>query len=213
PDFEVKIWGNKELQQHPWKTRKQMDLLIQHNKQYAGIADLMRWEILLDEGGFALDADSVCVAPLPAWLFDCNLFAVWENEYVKPGLVANGYVGAEPGHQVIAALVQRFVSSKNLARRFVWRKLKFKRTTMWKTTGPLPFTEEIMLAANNSITLLPSHFFLPRHHSGNQYQGQGPVDACELFSSSGSTHFDPFLVAEPAQLIADVRKQLGMPSL
>lgn len=213
PDFEVRIWGNRERQEGNWKTRKHMDQLAARNKEYAGIADLMRWEILLNEGGFTLDADSVCVAPLPQWLFDCNLFAVWENEYAKPGLVANGYVGAQPGHEVIAALVQRFANSKDLTRHFVWHKLKFKKRVNWKTTGPVPFTEALMSAANKSATLLPSHFFLPRHHLGSQYNGQGPVYGCELFSGSGSTCFDPFVGKDPEKLIAEARNLLRMPPL
>jgi len=75
----------------------------------------MRWEILLEHGGFALDADSVCIRKLPEWLFDCDLFAAWENEYAAPGLVANGYVGAKPGHDVIHSLVNRFSQCRDLA--------------------------------------------------------------------------------------------------
>jgi mannosyltransferase OCH1-like enzyme len=186
-----------------------MDAIADRNSQYAGVADLMRWEILLNEGGFALDADSVCVRRLPDWLFDCDLFAVWENEYVEPGLVANGYVGARPGHEVISALVDRFVKARDLTRRFVWYKMKYKGLTAWKTTGPVPFTEELRKVSTKTATILPSHFFLPRHHSGLTYNGTGPVFSCELFAGSSSGRYSEMSQGGADGLVEEVNRQLG----
>lgn len=210
PEFELRIWGNKEWQSLPWKNRRHMDEIARRNGQYAGVADLMRWEILLEEGGFALDADSVCIRKLPDWLFDCDLFAAWENEYAVPGLVANGYVGAKPGHDVIHSLVQRFSQCRDLTRRFVWYKLKHKGLTAWKTTGPVPFTEELQRAHRKSATILPSHFFLPRHHSGVNYSGCGPIYSCELFAGAHEPVYENMRQTGPDQLVASVRRELGL---
>jgi len=209
PDFEVRVWGNHEWESLPWKTRRHMDAIAQRNGQYAGVADLMRWEILLNEGGFALDADSVCVRRLPSWLFDCDLFAVWENEYVAPGIVANGYVGARPGHEVIKALVDRFSKARDLSRRFIWYKMKYKGLTAWKTTGPVPFTEELLKASAKTASIFPSHFFLPRHHSGLTYQGSGPVFSCELFASAHGERYSKMSEGGVDGLVAEVNEQLG----
>ncbi|MDX1634987.1 MAG: hypothetical protein R3280_10135 [Marinobacter sp.] len=215
PDFTVKVWGNDDWHNGDWVNRRHMDAFVAHGKEYRAVADIMRWEILLKEGGFALDADSVCINPLPEWLFDCSLFAAWENEYVRPGLVANGYVGAEPGHSVMAAMVDRLDSQRDLARRFVWYKMKYKRRRAWNTTGPIPFTETLFASADRSATLLPSHFFLPIHHSGERYSGTGPIYSCELFAGTHSQNYDSvygaLLKNDPLALERNVREQLGLP--
>ena len=59
------------------------------NRQvWEGVADMMRWEILDQHGGFAVDADSICIRPLEDWLFEPRIFACWENEIARPGLAS-----------------------------------------------------------------------------------------------------------------------------
>lgn len=210
PDFEIKIWGNEAWKTLSWETRRHMDAMLKRNGQYSAVADLMRWEILNREGGLALDADSVCIRRLPDWLFDCDIFAAWENEYARPGLVANGYVGARPGHEIIGALVKRFASAKDLSRRFVWYKFKRKGVSAWKATGPVPFTEEINKCPVKTITILPSHFFLPRHYSGFSYEGNGPIYSCELFSGANRSGYSNMQGVKTNELISEVRSLLGV---
>ena len=190
PDVEIKVWGNREWKDREWRNALQMERIAQLDRGYAGVADLMRWEILYAEGGVALDADSVCLQRLPDWLFSCDLFAVWENERVRPGLIANGYVGAIPGHAVIKKVIDDVNGLGNVSRKFVWKKLKFKKRKVWQTTGPVPFTKAILDSKNSNATILPSHFFLPVHHSGELYTGHGPVYACELFAGTNAAYED-----------------------
>ncbi|WP_166266258.1 glycosyltransferase family 32 protein [Marinobacter caseinilyticus] len=214
PDFKIRVWGNDDWKNGNWLNRHHMDAFAEHSREFRGIADIMRWEILLNEGGFALDADSVCINRLPDWLFDCSLFAAWENEYVRPGLVANGYVGAHSGHAVIASMVNQLAEQKDLARRFVWYKLKHKRRRAWNTTGPIPFTNTIFSTSDRSATIVPSHFFLPVHHSGEQYKGDGPIYSCELFAGTKSSNYDSMygsmIDSDPDLLVSNVRAQLGL---
>lgn len=207
PDFEVKVWGNREWEEGSWLNRQQMDRLWNQDRGFAGVADLMRWEILLSEGGFALDADSVCLQRLPEWIFECDLFAVWENEYRRPGLVANGYVGAAPGHEVIRSVVSGLNEISDIKKHFVWKKLKFKNRKVWQTTGPVPFTKAIFESFQRDMTILPSHFFLPIHHSGDVYTGHGPVYSCELFAGTKSTYGD-MDETDPERLVAETKMQL-----
>lgn len=207
PDFELKVWGNRDWKEGAWKNAEQMDRISRLDRGYAGVADLMRLEILLSEGGVALDADSVCLQRLPDWIFSCDLFAVWENEWVRPGLVANGYVGATPDHDAIRSVIDRLNKVDNVSRKFVWRKLKFKNRKVWQTTGPIPFTKAILELKNSNVTILPSHFFLPIHHSGELYTGHGPVYACELFAGTNAA-YESMKADSAEELIAKTRLML-----
>jgi mannosyltransferase OCH1-like enzyme len=207
PDFDVIVWGNREWKEGDWINRQQMDHLCTEKRGLAGVADLMRWEILLKEGGFALDADSVCLQRLPDWLFDCDLFAVWENEFVRPGLIANGYVGAVREHDVIRSVVMELNGIRNITKHFVWRKLRFKKRKVWQTTGPVPFTKAVFESGERNITILPSHFFLPIHHSGSVYTGRGPIYSCEFFAGTKSTYGE-MTGTDPEKLVSDTVEHL-----
>lgn len=183
PSFEVKVWGNKEYENRNWRTKRHMDAMWQSGQLF-GVADLMRWEILHTEGGFALDADSVAIMPLPDWLFECTAFACWENEIVSPGMIANGYFGCMAGDRLVNHLISRFEARKHLATQFVWYKLRRKTVAAWKTVGPRPLTEAFHELGYSELTVLPSHFFCPRHLTGETYSGSGPVFCDQLFASS-----------------------------
>lgn len=208
PDYEVKVWGNRDWEEREWINKHHMDRISTMDRGFAGVADLMRWEILLTEGGFALDADSVCLSRLPDWLFSCNLFALWENEICRPGLIANGYVGSVPDHEIIRTVVNNIHAIPDIRRRFVWKKLRYKKRKVWQTTGPVPFTEAFFSSSTSDATILPSHFFLPLHHSGLAYTGSGPVYACEFFAGTKSK-YNEMTETDPERLIQETRERLA----
>jgi len=183
PGFELKVWGNREYENLAWRTKRHMDAMWKTGQLF-GVADLMRWEILLQEGGFALDADSIAIEPLPDWLFDCTAFACWESELNSPGVIANGYFGCRPGDRLVSHLVTSLEAQKHLATKFVWHKLRRKTVAAWKTVGPRPLTAAFHELGYSELTLLPSHFFCPRHLTGKTYSGSGPVFCDQLFASS-----------------------------
>lgn len=208
PDFEVRIWGNHELATRNWRLRPQIDALRANEGQWCGIADLMRYEILLDEGGITLDADSVCLERLPDFLIDCTFFAFWENERVSPGLIHNGYVGTAPGHPLMQSLVNRLSSGTSYLTRFSWSRMRRTARPAWTTTGPVAFTKNWVACRDDSVSIFPSHFLLPIHHSGNVYSGSGPIYACELFASTYASNYEAMRESDPDEVVRDVRKKL-----
>ncbi len=149
-----------------------------------GVADLMRWEILLDEGGIAIDADSLCLKPLESYFFDCNFIACYENEIAKPGIISNGLVGASKDNSVIKHIVEKINKENNIARKFIWYRLKTKKQPAWKTVGPIALTNAIMETGDLNANIFPSHFFLPNHYSGSSYTGGGPIYCDQLWGST-----------------------------
>lgn len=187
PDCKIKVWGNEDLENETWILSEQMSYFIKEQKWHA-VADLMRWEILFKYGGVTLDADSIALRPLPEWIFNSSIFTCWENEYVKPGLLAAGYVGAVKNHPIFAKIIEDISNKKDLTRKFNFKKMRFETVPPWKTTGPVPFTKAVFDRKMNEVTILPSHFFIPVHHTGLAYVGSGDIYSCELFGSTHSSY-------------------------
>lgn len=148
------MWGEKELSKRTWRNQDAIESLY-GAQRFCGVADLMRWEILYNEGGFAIDADSECVRPLEEWLFPTKVVA-WRNcEYESHQLIANGYVYSAARHPVIDAVLQRMSAITDpLA------------DDPWKLTGPVPFTETIRCLRSPDVTMWPSFLMMPTHWDG-----------------------------------------------
>lgn len=185
PAWTVQVWDNAAWEAGAWINKHHMEH-VASTGQLRGVADMMRWEILLNEGGIAIDADCVCLQALPEWLLGCEIFACWENEVARPGLISNGLLGAKQGNPVLGHIVEKLYRSKNIADRFVWYKLKKKKQSSWKATGPLALTKALHETRYNDFTILPSHFSIPLHYSGRVYRGDGPVYCSQLFTGTGS---------------------------
>lgn len=171
PDWTLKIWGNEELNRRAWINAGHIRAMS--TREWNGVADMMRWEILFDEGGVLVDADSVCLRPLPDWLLECEAFACWENELVRPGLIAAGYFGTRPRTPFLAALIDGIRSKPTVIDRMAW-----------ETVGPQHLTDTWKKARYANLTILPSHFFIPRHFTGFEYTGPGPVFANQEWGST-----------------------------
>lgn len=172
PGWAVKIWGNKELLSLEWNNHKHIGQMLERGR-LAGVADMMRWEILDKHGGFAIDADSICVRPLEDWLFEPQVFACWENEIVRPGLIANGYVYSHPGNPLIQQVIDDIYALPNL-----------DKGAPWKLTGPQRLTDTFRNMQYGGLTIYPSHYFMPTHYTGHKYTGAGPVFAEQFWAQS-----------------------------
>ncbi|MEX8517209.1 MAG: glycosyltransferase [Leptothrix sp. (in: b-proteobacteria)] len=202
PDWEVKLWDNQALVETDWRCRAQLIQLGEYDA--AGVADLMRWEILLREGGVVAAADSVCLRPLDASLLAHEAFACWESELAAPGLISTSCVGCAPGNRLMAELVERIGSLSDLTQQSLSESVGAAQLTRcWRELG----------YANLSI--LPSHSFIPRHPDAPPYTGGGTVYACELWASrlgllDALAGIDPTMVAEQ---LARADAESGAPSL
>jgi mannosyltransferase OCH1-like enzyme len=73
-------------------------------------ADIFRLAYLHCSGGFFIDADDRCLAPLETYVPDAAEFVAYQEEYATIG--AN-FIGAAPGHPVIARALQLAVEAVN----------------------------------------------------------------------------------------------------
>lgn len=173
PDYEVKVWGNKELEKG-WHNAHHMSQMW--NRELNGVADIMRYEILYSEGGITLDADSVCVRPLEDWLLEPKEFACWENEHARPGLVAAGYLGSVPQSPFFGQIVNDIHNESTVIDKMAW-----------ETVGPMRVTNT-WKKYNYPITIYPSHYFIPQHFAAPPYTGSGQVFAEQLWGSTKNSY-------------------------
>jgi mannosyltransferase OCH1-like enzyme len=171
PDWEVKIWGNNELYNFEWVNNNHIIDFLPIN--ICGAVDIMRYEILFNEGGIAIDADSICLNEIEDYMLKFDAFSAWENEIARPGLIANGTMGATRHNSFIAQLIINIRRSK-----------KITNEHPWKTVGPLFLTEIYRKFSYTQMEIFPSHFFTPTHCSGLKYQGNGKIYAHQLWGST-----------------------------
>lgn len=184
PDYEVKVWGNNQLQTVNWNNHRQLHDML-NKKDYAGASDVMRYEILYEHGGIYIDADTFCVKPLEDWLLNCESFASWEQELVRNNLIANTIIGGVPGAQTWK-LCMDAVATKDCT----------EEKLAWMITGPMLVTD-VFFKAQANLTVYPSHFFMPEHHTGYKSKVTGHHFASHLWGSgTGYDNMDDRLEEE-----------------
>ncbi len=171
PDWTLRVWGNDELANYGWVNARHMRQMA--SRELNGVADLMRWEILYNEGGFVVDADSICVRPLEPWLFEGEACACWENELVRPGLIAAGAVASVPGNPFFGQMILDLQALTALDER-----------PARECVGPQFLTDSVKRLGYSGLTIWPSHLFIPTHFSGQTYTGSGPVFATQEWAGT-----------------------------
>jgi hypothetical protein len=154
----VTVHGNQVLGNITWELKDKM-------RHYAsmgelnGVADCMRWELLYHYGGIFVDADSEKVRNLPDFINELSAVAAWENEIDRPGLIACGFLKFEKHDKFVGDIID-------------WIKAEpIKGREAWEVVGPGAITTVFKHTKPRHLTILPSHFFFPRHHSGREYTG------------------------------------------
>jgi mannosyltransferase OCH1-like enzyme len=180
PSYEIKIWGNASLSEKEWFNSHHMTAM--HGRELNGVADMMRWEILYNEGGIVIDADSFCVRALDDNLLDCEAFACWESEIARPGLIAAGYFGCQAGNEFLRRMIVDIYNEASVI-----------NDMAWKTVGPLRLTESYRKYQYHSLRIYPSHYFIPEHFSGIVYNGPGPIFAHQEWASTKNAYDQLYL--------------------
>jgi len=176
PDWSVKVWGNREYAEYPWSLRRQLDHRRESLNELNGVADIMRWEALYNEGGFGVDADGPCIKPLEDWLFTGTSMAVcYESEHAFPGRLATGYIYAEKKHPIIKSIIDGIQQQPQCDVLPAWRALATMRLT---------YEYHKRRPADAELRIWPSHYFIPEHRFAPAYRGDGPVFARQMFMST-----------------------------
>lgn len=163
PDWEYRLYDNEYLFSRRWRHQA---LIHEYYRRgaYAGVSDLMRYELLHEFGGFLPEADSTCVRPTDELWTREAVYTVFENEVKKPGLVSP-FLAAAPGHTYMHYI--------NL--RLQRRRTPDRLGPPWRSVGNRFLAKAIKARPSDDLVIFPSHYFIPTHKTDESYQGEGPV--------------------------------------
>lgn len=149
PDWEYRLWTDKELAHFPMHNRD----LFEASRNYGEKSDIARYEILYKMGGLYVDTDYECLQPLDILHHAYDFFIgiqPFDTNCVQLGI---GLIGARPGHPLLGSCLE------NLKRNCMQQQQIIIRT------GPLYFTQIFELVAprlQDATVAFPASFFYPR---------------------------------------------------
>jgi len=175
PDWQYSVFTDEMLKSRKWKNQHLIDKYYSMGK-FAGAHDLIRYELIYEQGGFWPAADSVCLENTDE-LFtspEYHAYTVYENEKARPGF-CSPILAANKGNNVLAAIIDEL------------HKLKPHQL------NPHPFIStgnqflSKFLPQFSNVTIWPSYTLIPQWYgSKKRYDGPGKVYAEQYFGSTGA---------------------------
>jgi len=169
PGWQYILWRDESLEIIKFRAMPQIDQMLMAGK-YNGAADIMRYNILHELGGFVAPADSICVNPIDD-LLDLECFCCYENEKVRPGLLSP-IIGTYSGNPLFDFIVHVLENTPDVL-----------YDDAWKVTGNALLTGAVQ-KTNFPIHILPSYTFLPEHYTGEIYKGKGKIYSRHFWGST-----------------------------
>lgn len=163
PEWDYTLYDNEALFSRRWRNQALINEFYRRG-EYAGVSDIMRYQILHEQGGFIPEADSTCLRATDELWLTPSLYTVWENEARKPGLVSP-FLASVPGHEYLDFVLNRI-------RR---RNSPEKLGSAWRSVGNLFLKKAMAARRAENLVVFPSHFFIPTHKKFERYSGSGPV--------------------------------------
>ncbi|MEQ5238558.1 glycosyltransferase family 32 protein [Proteus terrae] len=173
-DWKYTVYDNNFLNNYHFKTRNLIEFYYKLGL-YAGVADLMRYEILYEFGGFIPEADSICYHNTDELFTKKQAYTVYENEFIRGNLVAPIYA-CEPKNEFVGQLINELLQITPLDLDYPWI-----------STGNF-FVAKMIQKYNPDITIFPSHYFNPIHYEGIVYNGDDKIYSKQLFGSTSAKY-------------------------
>lgn len=148
PDWEYRVYDNDFLIEFPFRNRRLINEYFWRG-EYAGVQDLMRYEILFTFGGFMADADSICRYRVDELLGQKTAYTVFDREDIKAAGVSP-FLACEPGNPVVGEIIERLSSLEP------WDLKK-----PWRSTGNRFLIEAIKDIGISQVKIWSSHYFIP----------------------------------------------------
>lgn len=151
PDWEYKLWGEKDLDNYPMINKDMFKLI----SNVGAKSDIARYEILYNEGGVYLDSDFEMVGSFDE-LIDTDFFTGVGHS--NEPMVFNGLIGSIKNSLILENLLY------NLKEKFDFNNEVIKEDPM-HLTGPYFFSKIFFDYVNNNknenIVVLPTPYFYP----------------------------------------------------
>jgi len=147
PDWEYKLWTQHDIDSLSLVNAD----LIKQARNPAEISDLLRYEILYQQGGVYVDLDFECIKSLDVLNHLYDFYIGIQSLDTNSVQLGSGLIGATPGHPIL----QHMISSV----RETWN----KTYDIPNRTGPALFTKSFIACADqgNIDVALPASYFYP----------------------------------------------------
>lgn len=157
PKWRYITWNNETVFRRPWRNQRLVNS-YRDQEEWRGVADVIRYEILHEMGGFMPGADSECLQPVDDLVKEPGItaYAVYENEEAAPGLITPVYA-AKPGAAFLEAMIRK-VSEASAGE-------------PWKCVGNLLMQSTYEARKWPDVKVWPSWTFNPDHYSGVVHRG------------------------------------------
>ena len=107
--FEYIRWTEQEMNKRGFQS-KLMDK-VNEMEEINGKADILRWELLYEYGGFFVDADAYCIEPVTYLIEKYKAFVGFENERVRNA----GWVGNNTTYDDVLARTHPLIATGTMA--------------------------------------------------------------------------------------------------
>lgn len=167
------VFTQKDLENKKFINQHLIDEYMKR-KKYSGAADLIRYELLYEWGGFIPEADSICLNNTEElftysheYCYSCYEKPFGKNDLVSPILASN------PKNKFLKLLIETLntLNPKELSNK------------PWLSTGN-KWLGKMIKKHNPKIVIFPSHYFIPNHYNGQSYTGNDKIYADQLWGST-----------------------------
>lgn len=176
PDWDFYIFTDDMLKSRSWKNQHLIDHYYKTEK-WCGVSDLIRYELLFEQGGFIPEADIECLHSIDELLKSPkhHAYTCYENETYRKGFI-QPFFAANPGNKLIGSIIETLnkLSINDLS------------DQPFKSTGN-EFLSNAIKGYEDHITIWPSHFFIPQFYLPKvpRYSGNDKIYGEHYWGSTG----------------------------
>lgn len=179
PDWEYSVFTDEMLKARTWHNQHLIDKYYSMGV-WAGVADLIRYELLYEQGGFLPPADALCYHNMDEVFTSPPDYAytIFENDRdlkIAPNWVSP-VQACNPGNTFVKLLIDTL------------HKLKPEELDPkpWNSTGNKWLSQFVPDAEKHKLTIWPSYYTIPKHYSvmSTPYRGDGKIYAEQMWGST-----------------------------
>lgn len=177
PNWNYSIFTDEMLHERldTFKNRHLIEEYYNRGK-FNGVADLLRYELLYENGGFLPPADALCLHNTDE-LFaspEDYCYTVYESERFRPGFTSP-ILACNPKNDFVGVIINTLHELKP----------KDLKDEVWKSTGN-EWLSRMIPKHKPKIVIWPSHTLIPKHYDRRsvRYKGKDKVYADQLWGST-----------------------------
>jgi mannosyltransferase OCH1-like enzyme len=176
PDWEYSVFTDDMLRSRVWRNQHLIEEYY-YRQSWCGVSDLIRYELLYENGGFIAEADMICLEETTE-LFTSphdHAYTCFENEKDRPNFIQPIFA-CNAGNQFVGMLIETLHKLKPSDLHY----------QPFRSTGN-EFLSQFVPEWKDKLTIWPSHWFIPQFYTieSQRYSGPDKIYADHKWGSTG----------------------------